>query len=117
MSDINSLIEIFRDAAIKKGDGADPNEKDSDLFMQLSDVYDEIERSGEEGLKLFSHLLLDSSPHVKLWVASQLLYNGMHEGGLTLITLNELSSSPEVYGLSASMVLEQYNKGELKSPL
>lgn len=111
------LIDTFRSIAIDKGDGDNPHEKDSDLFLKLSDAYRAIEQADDLAMQLFCKLLEDESSHVKLWVAAQLLFNGNLMDGRTIEVLKELSSLRSFCGMSASMVLKQYNDGTLKSPL
>ena len=117
---VPELIKRFTDAAIEKGDGVG-GQRDAELYNILSETCNELVRRGDRGNLLFERLLGDESPHVRLWVASQLLYFGQtgiifNDKG-PMEVLNELSASKELYGLSASIILKQYEKGELQTPL
>jgi hypothetical protein len=111
--DVSELIERFRTAAIAKGDGTAGN-SDAELYSRMRSAYGELVRRGDRGNLAFEALVADPSPHVRSWVATQLLFLG-HSSVRPV--LEELASQPNMLAFSVSIALQEYDAGRLKSPL
>jgi hypothetical protein len=110
---VPSLVDRFRSAAIAKGDFAS-RAHDAEFHKQMSDAYRLLVAEGDHGQAAFTELLSDSSPHVRSWVAAQLLFTG---NVLARPVLETLAAQAGLVGLSARVVLREYDMGRLGSPL
>lgn len=110
---IEDVVQEFRDAAIRKADFVSPPSDDHVLHKTLSDTWRFLYSQGTDGRMAFRNLLTDQSPHVRLWVASQLLA----EGEADAATILEKDTTTEgLHGFSAQMVLKDWRAGRLASP-
>lgn len=110
---IQQLLGAFRDAAIRKGHGPLPAQLDHQLHEQMAEAFWKLQDLGDPGAAAFRSLLQDDSPHVRAWVAAQLLANG--DSGARFV-LEALKNQDGLVGFGASMVLEEFAKGRLASP-
>ncbi len=110
---IPDSIAAFRSAAIAKGDIASPRSLDLALFQRLSDAFHELEAAGPEGRAAFRHLLADRSPHVRRWVAAQLLAEGDPDA---LPVLQQLAREHSPLGFIAQRLLADHAAGTPKAP-
>jgi hypothetical protein len=113
MLTVDDLIAAFRSAAIAKGDFAGTASLDHKFHNQMSSALRQLRRLGEPGEIAFRGLLNDNSPHVKSWVAAELLARGDQDAHAVLAAI---SREPGPVGLSASMTLREYDAGRLGSP-
>ena len=111
---IQEAIAEFRQAAIAKAEFAQPAGRDHALHAAMSAAWRELEAHGDEGRRAFRSMLSDESPHVRCWVASQLLALGDYSG---LEVLEESAASGGLRGLSSTSVLEEWRAGRLGPPL
>ena len=110
---IATLLSDFCEAAISKGDSGATTEIDHALFANMGVAVNTLRTYGPGGMEAFKVLLSHDSNHVRLWVASELL----SEGDLEAKTiLKELAKTPGLIGLNASVVLDEFDEGQLKSP-
>ena len=105
-------LVAFREAAVAKGDFAARPNQDRMLFERMREVWRRCSTS-ESGLAALRTLLEDPSDHVRCWVAVGLICRGEDRARAVLDTLAEESS---LVGFNARMVLEQFDKGQLKPP-
>jgi len=112
-SDLAQAIDRFCRAAVSKGDFAYPASKDHKLHAEMGTAAREILSKGTIGLAAFMELLSHASPHVRSWVSAQLLASGHSEA---LPVAEALAQEAGTLGLSARMVVELYNREELRSP-
>lgn len=110
---IDTLIRLFRQAAIEKAEFAQSPRVDHSLHHRMAESYWALQAHGAEGKEAFRALLLDESPHVRSWVAAQLLPEG--EPGAQVV-LEHLRGEPGLLGLSAETVLVAHFKGTLRPP-
>ena len=109
----SAIAEVFRSAAIEKGDFAEPPERDHELHARMRDAIHELRRMGPAGEAAFRQLLSDISPHVRCWAAAELLLRGDPEARGTL---EKLATSSGLLGLTASTTLKEYDADRLRSP-
>jgi hypothetical protein len=109
---IAESIHQFREAAIKKGDGV-TGKKDAVLYDLMAKAFFSLLEQGEMGREAFRRLLNDKSPHVRCWVAAQLLYEGDAEAKEVLNSLRHVTG---LVGFNADMTLREYATGRLDSP-
>lgn len=109
---MNQALEQFRLAAI--GKGAEGGDDDHSLYDQLGVSYQSLLAAGDAGRDAFRALATDPDPNVRSWAASQLLYDGDHA---MIDILEELAVRSDMIGFNAKMVLNEYRKGTLGSPL
>jgi len=113
MRTVSDLVEVFRVAAIEKGDFAEPPERDHELHARMRSALSELQEWGASGHAALRQMLLDISPHVRCWVAAELLSRGDIEGRQTL---EKLAATPGLPGFAASKTLEEFHGGRLRSP-
>jgi len=112
MAGVDDLVQTFRKAAIAKGDFAELPQ-DSECFARMRGSVSALRGMGDLGKAAFHALLSDSSPHVRCWVAAELLTRGDPDARRVL---QELSRLPGLLGLSASTALKEFDAGNLRSP-
>ena len=112
MAGVDDLVQTFRIAAIAKGDFAEPSH-DREFFARMRASLHAIRELGEPGCAALRALLLDSSPHVRCWVAADLLTRGDPDARRVL---QELSVLPGLVGFSASRTLNEFDAGRLLKP-
>lgn len=110
---VEVAIQQFREAAIAKGEFATPARADQALHQAMAEAWQALQAQGSDGRSAFQALLADQSPQVRLWVASQLLSEGVSEAARVV--------EAEIFagglgGLSAKLILEQWRAGRLASP-
>ena len=110
---IEDAVQQFREAAIAKGEFASPAPRDHALHNAMAEAWRFLEAQSVEGRNAFRALLADQSPHVRLWVASQLLSQNILEAA-DVVEAEMLSGGPG--GLTAKMILEEWRAGRLASP-
>ena len=110
---IVTLLNGFCEAAISKGDCGISTEKDHELYASMGVAVNTLRKLDPGGMEAFKVLLSHDSKHVRMWVASELLSYGDLEAKPIL---EELAKSPGLIGLNASVVLDEFQAGNLKSP-
>ncbi len=110
---IEDAVQSFREAAIAKDDFATPAEQDHALHKRMAEALKMLKGHGSEGRYAFRALLADSSPHVRLWVASQLLSEG--ESGAAEVIEAEVAAGG-IHGFRAEMVLKEWRAGQFRPP-
>jgi hypothetical protein len=110
---ISDAVQQFREAAIAKGEFTTPARADHVLHRSMAEAWQALQAQGGDGRSAFQALLADHSPHVRLWVASQLLAEGVSEAAKVLEA--EIFAGG-VDGLSAKLILEEWRAGRLASP-
>jgi hypothetical protein len=110
---IAEAIVDFRSAAEAKGDFASPASGDHALAARMARAYECVSSYGADGLSAFRSLLQDPSPHVRVWVAAQLLPT---DEPLAASVLEELSSLPGIWGFTAATTLKEFRAGRLRAP-
>lgn len=114
MSNINDLIAVYEDNARKHGeatltgDSKTANRSFDKMIDALKDIYS-LDSSG----KLFLELLKNDDESVRLWSATHALF--INES-MALSTLESLASDSGIQSFSASMVVDEWKKGNLSSP-
>ena len=111
---LEEAIARFREAAIEKGDYAEPASRDKELHAELSAAWRALWGRGEVGQKAFKALLTDDSRHVRCWVASQLLAGG-DESGSHVLQVDVAEGG--LQGFASAMVLKEWKAGRLGFPL
>lgn len=110
---IDAALKQFRDAAITKGDFATPASLNHKLHVQMSQAATILLSGSSEGREAFTSLLQDDSPHVRGWVAAQLL----SEGDLRALSVMEcLSNEHDIRAFTAKVTLDEFRNGRLGSP-
>ena len=110
---IATLLSDFCEAAISKGDSGTSTEEDHELHASMGVTVNTLRKIGPSGMEAFKVLLSHDSNHVKMWVASEFLSDGDLEAKPIL---EELAKSPGLIGLNASIVLDEFEAGQLGSP-
>lgn len=100
---IHEAVTQFRRAAIEKASSAGPASLDHALHAAMSAAWRALGAHGDEGRRAFRLMLADESPHVRCWVASQLLALGDQSG---VEVLEESAASGGLQGLSSTLVLK-----------
>ena len=116
MTDSNEIklaVREFCAAAIEKGDFASPASHDRKLHAAMSRAVQKLHSLGASGAEALRALLQHESPHVRSWVAAELLAAG---DKTAKPVLEALASNPGLLGTSANTVLREYEKGRLRSP-
>ena len=113
VTSIEEAIDRFRRAAIEKGDFASPPKRDHALARQMHKARRALRNEGELGESAFRSLLMDESPHVRLWVSAELLAAG-DEGAKSV--LEELARHEGLLGFNATATLKEFNAGRLRPP-
>lgn len=80
----------------------------------MSAAWRALEKDGQVGREAFRSLLADESPHVRCWVASQLLGLGDDSG---LSVLEASAEEGGFRGFSSEMVISEWRAGRLRPPL
>jgi hypothetical protein len=110
---IEEAIEQFRRAAIEKGDFASPPKRDNALARKMHEARRALWNEGESGESAFRSLLMDESPHVRVWVATELIASGDQAARLVL---EELAEQRGLLGFNAAVVLQEFDAGRLRPP-
>lgn len=110
--DTISAVRDFCEAALEKGDYA-PAGRDKKLHRCMTAAVRTLHSLGEPGAVALHQLLQHESPHVRSWIAAELLSRG---DVAAKAVLQELAARPGFIGTSACIVLEQYEAGRLRSP-
>jgi len=110
---LSELIDDFRSAAIAKADFASPPRRDHALHDRMARAVRELYAAGDPGRSAFKALLRDDSPHVRSWVAAQLLVDGDPDAESVLRELIDLGG---LVAFNAEMVLKEHSAGRLESP-
>jgi hypothetical protein len=113
MSTITEAVALFRSAALEKADFAGPARRDHALHRQMRDAFRELQTLGAPGQAAFRKLLDDASPHVRIWVAAELLSRGDQEAQRVL---EKLADEPGLLGFNATTTLNEFKAGRLRSP-
>lgn len=114
MSNINDLIAVYEENARNHGNATltggskKANSSYDNMIDALKDIYS-LDSSGQ----LFLELLKNESESVRLWSATHALF--INES-LALSTLEDLANGTGVQSFSASMVVDEWKKGNLSSP-
>jgi len=111
---IDEAIEEFRDAANTKADGLAPASRDHALHTRMVGAFACLTSFGSAGQTAFAALLHDESPHVRSWVAAQLLSTGDTSA---LPIMQQLAAQPGIQGFTAATTLKEFHAGRLLSPL
>ena len=110
---IAEAIKDFRDAADAKAEGVTPASKDHALHARMACAFSCLSSHGAEGEAAFAALLQDDSPHVRGWVAAQLLSGGERSA---IPVIEELAALPGIRGFTAATTLKEFQAGRLRSP-
>jgi hypothetical protein len=110
---IDEAVRQFRESAIAKAEFATPTKRDHELHRNMAEAWSVLKNAGDVGYAAFRSLLKDDSPHVRLWVASQLLSEGVTEAARVVEA--EVASGG-THRLAAEMVLKEWQAGRLRSP-
>jgi hypothetical protein len=79
----------------------------------MYDAYEKLRSFGSDGLSAFQLLLEHESPHVRKWVAAELLFSDDHSAKPVL---ESLATLPGLIGLGAQTTLRLHSAGQLNSP-
>jgi hypothetical protein len=110
---IAEAVEDFRAAADAKADGVTPVSKDRAFHARMARAFHCLSSHGSEGHAAFTELLHDESPHVRSWVAAQLLSVGEHSA---IPMIEQLAAAPGIAGFTAATTLKEFCAGRLRSP-
>lgn len=110
---IDEQLKRFRDAAIAKGESTGPPQRDHELHAAMAEAVRAVYDAGTQGCAAFKELLNDESPHVRSWVAAQLLSEGDRDAVPVLVGL---ARRGDLVGLSARTVLDEHSRGTLRPP-
>lgn len=111
--EISSLVSEFCAAAIEKGDFASPSKLDRELHARMAKAVAQLRSMGESGAKALEALLKHESPHVRTWIAAELLATGNRSAEPVLCALQ---TERGLVATNARMVLQEYEAGRLRSP-
>jgi hypothetical protein len=118
MSSTHANPEVFVlsrrlcDAATEKRDFATPKSRDHALFDTIKEAIAGLLALGEPGLTELNRLLDHESPHVRLWVGTQLLIDGSSKAK---DVLEVVASGTDLVAFGARMTLDQFDNGRLTS--
>ena len=107
------LLARFREAANRKGAASPSPRLDHHEHLLMAEAFWALEDQGSIGRDAFRSLLGDASPHVRIWVAAQLLSEG---DASVRSVLQALRHEPGTQGLAAETVLAEHEAGNLCSP-
>jgi hypothetical protein len=110
---IAEAIQEFRTAADSKADGVSPASKDRALHARMARALGCLSLHGSDGLVAFSALLHDQSPHVRSWVAAELLAAGDRSA---VPIMEQLAAEPGIRGFTAATTLKEFHAGRLQLP-
>jgi hypothetical protein len=105
--------EQFRMAAIAIGRGPLTPRRESDLHRRMQETAGWLNAAGAVGTAVFRDLLQDPSPHVRFWVATELLAKGLAD---VRPVLEDIAASGGPPASSAQATLKAYDAGQLVSP-
>lgn len=115
MDILGRYTDIFRNAAVSKGDGTGPD--DDFIYEAMCYCYQRIDAHAS-GIEAKLTLLRDESAWVRSWVAAQVLAEGSTDHSAEAKeVLQDLVGESGILGLSAQMTLAEYAKGQLGAPL
>jgi hypothetical protein len=103
----------FRAAASAKGDFRADSTEDHALHDRMAHAFRFLASQGPAGRAAFAALLDDESPHVRSWVAAQLL---SEKDARAIAVAEQLASEPGLLGFSARVTLDEYHTGRLRCP-
>ena len=110
---ISEAIAEFRATASAKGNFSADCAEDHALHERMTRAFRFLANQGPAGRNAFVALLDDESPHVRSWVAAQLLF----ENDARAIPVAEtLTAEPGLLGFTARVTLDEYSAGRLRSP-
>lgn len=110
---IDEAIAQFRRAAIEKGDFVSAPKRDHALARQMLDARRALREEGELGEAALRFLLMDESPHVRVWVAAELLAIGELAARPVL---EELAQQGGLLAFGAAETLREFDNGRLRPP-
>lgn len=113
MSRIDEAADRLRQAAIDKGDIASSAPRDHELHRIMGDACRVLDEEGAPGSEALRRLLTDESPHVRKWVAAELLSRGEVSARPVLEELAVLSGQ---LAFDARFTLQEHLAGRLRSP-
>lgn len=102
MSRVQDAADRFCRAAIGKGDIASSTARDHEFHRIMGDACRVLDEEGVPGKDAFRRLLTDESPHVRKWVAAELLARGERSARLVLEELADTSSRRGGVGIGLS---------------
>lgn len=111
--EIAALVQSLCDCAIAKGDFAADSSEDRALHRQIGVAIGSLRELGQDGRLALERLLDHTSPHVRSWVATQLLLDGHADA---IFVLESLGNGSGLTALSARTVLNEFRQGRLRSP-
>jgi hypothetical protein len=111
--DIAALVQGLCDSAIAKGDFAVNPSEDRALHRKIGVAIMSLRELGQQGHLALERLLDHSSPHVRSWVATQLLLDG-HPNAISV--LESLGNGSGLTALGARTALNEFRRGRLRSP-
>jgi hypothetical protein len=86
---------------------------DQQFHQVMSESYGILASESSRGLEAFKRLLTDESPHVRSWVAADLLARG---DVAALPVLQELACLSGFVGFAARRTIQAFEGGGLQSP-
>jgi hypothetical protein len=102
---IAKAVEDFVDAAVTFGDAA-PGRLGTRLLARMRKSWERLYACGVPGRVAFRRLLQDPSPHVRIWVAAQLLAEGSGAEREAVRVLKEIETHRGTRGFNAGMTLK-----------
>jgi len=105
-------LRQFREAAIAKGDFGESPKKDAAFHRAMAEAiwFLETEKESDPPMRV---LLADPKEEVRVWIAAHLLSKG---DSAAREVLKKLAVGAGLRAFSASMTLEEYERGTLRSP-
>jgi hypothetical protein len=110
---ISEATAEFRAAASAKDDFRLDSAEDHALHDRMARAFRFLASQGPAGRAAFAALLDDESPHIRSWVAAQLL---SENDARAIPVAKQLASEPGLLGFSARVTLDEYSAGRLRSP-
>jgi hypothetical protein len=110
---VREAVERFRRAAIEKGDLAVSAARDHALHDEMAQAWRSLESIGAVGRDAFKSLLMDDSPHVRVWAAAQLLALG-DESAVRVLEAEVESGG--IRGFESEITLHEWRRGRLEPP-
>lgn len=110
---IRTAVRDFCEAAIEKGAYAFPAKRDRKLHARMAAAVKQLRTLGATGAIALNELMSHESPYVRSWIATELLVRGDTSAKPVL---KALAAEPGLLGMSAMVVLQEYDAGRLRSP-
>ena len=110
-----SLIERCRQIASKRGEAlVNSNSKEANkLFKELIAILPLIRSFGQDGEEALLSLIHDDNNNVACWAATHSL---KYNTDKAIESLQCIAKDQSLIGFTATMVIKQWNKGELLLP-